>query len=289
MYVPRRAGAASFAALLDAVAAVDPEMRVRFTSPHPKDFSDDVLAVVAARPNVCKQLHMPAQSGSDAVLARMRRGYGRAAYDALVARVRARIPGVALRWGQGGVGVVCRREGRLCKRQVLVTAALLGCVSLPPSPLARPSPITSPPPIIPSHPTLLRPSPSMHRPPPHRHRSTDMIAGFCGESEADHAASLDLLDAHAYDQAFLFAYSMRGKTHAARHYEVTCAALLLLLRRRRRAARDGLPPLLYGPTAALRSLLLWLLTVSPPLCAVAGAVLRAVLLPYCCRTTCPKR
>ena len=63
VYKPRRDGAVRFAELLDAVADVDPEMRVRFTSPHPKDFPDEVLRVIAARPNVAKQLHMPAQSG----------------------------------------------------------------------------------------------------------------------------------------------------------------------------------------------------------------------------------
>ena len=52
--------------------------------------------VIAQRPNVCKQLHMPAQSGSSAMLARMKRGYTRDAYDALVTRIRERIPGVAL-------------------------------------------------------------------------------------------------------------------------------------------------------------------------------------------------
>lgn len=144
VYRPRRDGAVSFAELLDRVAAVDPEIRIRFTSPHPKDFSDEVLAVIASRPNVCKQLHMPAQSGSTAVLQRMRRGYTREAYDALVDHVRASIPGVAL--------------------------------------------------------------------------STDMIAGFCGETEADHAASVDLLQSVRYESAFLFAYSERDRTHAARHH-----------------------------------------------------------------------
>lgn len=173
MYKPRRDGAASFAELLDAVACVDPEMRVRFTSPHPKDFSDDVLRVrngpcgcqwcgvpvtsrcgwvcqcgcqwglpagvlpaplvgaagkfstdalrrlpalalpkqvIAAHPNICKQLHMPAQSGSTAVLERMRRGYTREAYDELVAHVREALPEVALRWAGAGMG--CGKQGR---------------------------------------------------------------------------------------------------------------------------------------------------------------------------------
>ncbi|GAB4822700.1 hypothetical protein N2152v2_009746 [Parachlorella kessleri] len=145
VYKPRRDGTVSFAELLDRVAAADPEMRVRFTSPHPKDFSDEVLQVIASRPNVCKQLHMPAQSGSSAVLERMRRGYSREAYDALVAHVREAIPAVAL--------------------------------------------------------------------------STDIISGFCGESEEDHAATLDLMRRTGFDQAFMFAYSDREKTYAAKHLQ----------------------------------------------------------------------
>jgi len=143
VYRPRREGAISFAELLDRVASVDPEIRLRFTSPHPKDFSDEVLDVISSRANVCNQLHMPAQSGSSAVLDKMRRGYSREAYVDLVNHVRGRLPGVAL--------------------------------------------------------------------------STDMIAGFCGETEEDHAASVDLLKSVMYDQAFLFAYSERDRTHAARH------------------------------------------------------------------------
>ncbi|CAG9463484.1 unnamed protein product [Pedinophyceae sp. YPF-701] len=145
VYKPRRDGATTFAQLLDLVAQVDPEMRVRFTSPHPKDFSDDVLSVIASRANVCKLLHMPAQSGSSRMLERMKRGHSREAYDDLVAHARAAIPGVAL--------------------------------------------------------------------------STDIIVGFCGETAADHADTMDLLRTHRYDQGYLFAYSRRDKTHAARHYE----------------------------------------------------------------------
>ena len=152
VYRPRREGAVQFAGLLDAVASVDSEMRVRFTSPHPKDFSDEVLQVgqldaghrslcaafeskrgdsscvpgrlpmsftvwgvgihlrrlgqalpafklpfvqvIAERSNIAKNLHMPIQSGSSAVLARMRRGYTREAYDALIDRVRGYLPQV---------------------------------------------------------------------------------------------------------------------------------------------------------------------------------------------------
>ncbi|KAK9823298.1 hypothetical protein WJX72_001730 [[Myrmecia] bisecta] len=145
VYKPKREGAVQFAELLDAVADIDPEMRIRFTSPHPKDFSDEVLQVIASRHNVCKQLHMPAQSGSSSMLERMRRGYSREAYDALVAHVREVITQVAL--------------------------------------------------------------------------STDIIAGFCGETDEEHQATVDLLSTVGFEQAFLFAYSEREKTQAARHLQ----------------------------------------------------------------------
>ena len=144
VYRPHRDGSVTFAHLLDTVAQIDPEMRIRFTSPHPKDFSDDVLDVLQSRHNVCSQLHMPAQSGSTTVLDRMKRGYTRQAYNDLVARVRACVPGVAL--------------------------------------------------------------------------STDMIAGFCHETEEEHAESVDLLQRTRFDSAFLFAYSKREPTHAAKKY-----------------------------------------------------------------------
>jgi len=145
VYKPRRAGAVPFAELFHRVSEVDPEMRVRFTSPHPKDFSDDVLDVIRERPNVTSWIHMPAQSGSTTVLERMRRGYTREAYDALVERIQGRIPFASI--------------------------------------------------------------------------STDMIVGFCGETEEEHQASLNLLARVGYSQAFMFAYSKRDKTYAARHYE----------------------------------------------------------------------
>lgn len=96
VYRPQRGGALGFAGLLEAAARVHPELRLRFTSPHPKDFNDEVLHVIAAYPNVCKQLHMPAQSGNSSVLDRMKRGYTREAYDALVDRVQHILPGAAL-------------------------------------------------------------------------------------------------------------------------------------------------------------------------------------------------
>lgn len=78
----------SFGELLERVSAVDPDMRIRFQAPHPKDFPDDVLRLIGASPNICSALHMPAQHGSSAVLARMHRGYTREAYLALVGRAR---------------------------------------------------------------------------------------------------------------------------------------------------------------------------------------------------------
>lgn len=119
-------------------------MRIRFTSPHPKDFGDDCLAVIASHSNICKHLHMPAQSGSSRMLSLMRRGYDRKSYDALLERAQAIIPGVTF--------------------------------------------------------------------------STDIIVGFCGETEEDHQHTLDLLRRHRYPIGFIFAYSDRERTHAARHY-----------------------------------------------------------------------
>ncbi|WP_300154416.1 tRNA (N6-isopentenyl adenosine(37)-C2)-methylthiotransferase MiaB [Solidesulfovibrio sp.] len=86
----------SFAALLDAVAAVPGIGRIRFTTSHPKDLSDDVIARFAALPELCPALHLPVQSGSDAVLARMGRGYDRAAYIRLVEKLRQARPDIAL-------------------------------------------------------------------------------------------------------------------------------------------------------------------------------------------------
>ena len=141
----RREGTVQFAALLDRVAAIDPEMRIRFTSPHPKDFPDEVLDVIARRPNVCNCLHMPAQSGSTAMLERMARGYSREAYLSLIDRVKEIIPGCAI--------------------------------------------------------------------------TTDIIAGFCHETEEEHADTVSLMTRVGYEQAFMFAYSEREGTSAARNLE----------------------------------------------------------------------
>ncbi|KAM8704082.1 hypothetical protein ACLKA7_008657 [Drosophila subpalustris] len=95
VYKPKTGGL-PFSVLLQSVAEAVPEMRIRFTSPHPKDFSDEVLHIIRDYPNVCKQLHLPAQSGNTAVLSRMRRGYTREAYLELVTHIRRILPDVGL-------------------------------------------------------------------------------------------------------------------------------------------------------------------------------------------------
>ena len=136
---------ARFSDLLQSVADISPDLRVRFTSPHPKDFPIDVLTAVANRPNICSSLHLPVQSGSNTVLARMRRGYTREAYLDLVRSARSLIPNLTI--------------------------------------------------------------------------STDIITGFCGETEEEHMDTLRLMEEVKYDQAFMFAYSLRDKTHATRTME----------------------------------------------------------------------
>ena len=132
----------TFAQLLRAVATTDGIERVRFTSPYPVDFTDDVIAALAEEPKLCKYVHLPVQSGSDDVLARMRRGYTVAEYHAIVARLRAAMPHIAL--------------------------------------------------------------------------STDILSGFSGETDADHAATLQLMRDVRFDSAFMFAYSERDLTFAAK-------------------------------------------------------------------------
>jgi tRNA-2-methylthio-N6-dimethylallyladenosine synthase len=86
----------AFAALLRACGEIDGLERIRFTSPHPRDFTDDVVAAMAETPAVCHQLHMPLQSGSDDVLRRMRRSYRRDRYLGILDRVRAAMPDAAI-------------------------------------------------------------------------------------------------------------------------------------------------------------------------------------------------
>jgi len=132
----------TFADLLRAVARVDGIARVRFTSPYPVDFTDDVIAALAEEPRLCKYVHLPVQSGSDAVLGRMRRGYTVAGYRAIVGALRRAMPDIAL--------------------------------------------------------------------------STDVLTGFSGETEDDHQATLALMRELGFDSAFMFAYSERDLTFAAK-------------------------------------------------------------------------
>ncbi len=132
----------TFAQLLRSVARIDGLERIRFTSPYPVDFTDEVVAAIAEEPKVCKYVHLPVQSGSDVVLERMRRGYTVADYHAIVRRLRAAMPDIAL--------------------------------------------------------------------------STDILTGFCGETDADHAQTLELMREVRFDSAFMFAYSERDLTFAAK-------------------------------------------------------------------------
>jgi len=135
----------SFADLMYKASQVDPEMRFRFSSPHPKDFPVELLEIIAEQPNLCNYIHIPAQSGNDNVLERMRRPYTRDEYLQLVEKMRDIIPGVTL--------------------------------------------------------------------------STDIITGFCGETEEEHQDTLSLMAEVKYDLAYMFAYSERGRTLAQRKYE----------------------------------------------------------------------
>jgi len=83
IYKPK-VGGIRFADLLHGVSEIDPEMRIRFTSPHPKDFPDEVISLIKERHNICRQIHLPAQCGSTRVLNVMRRGYSRETYIKLV-------------------------------------------------------------------------------------------------------------------------------------------------------------------------------------------------------------
>ena len=134
----------NFAALLRMVAEIDPSLRVRFSTSHPKDISDEVIETMAAYPNICKHIHLPVQSGSTRLLEKMRRKYSREWYLERVAKIRSIIPDCGL--------------------------------------------------------------------------TTDVIAGFCSETEEDHRDTLSLMDQVGFDWAFMFAYSERPGTLAARNY-----------------------------------------------------------------------
>ena len=142
MFKLRDGAGPRFAELMDMVSDAAPEVRFRFTSPHPKDFPDTLLDVIASKPNVCKQIHIPAQSGNTDMLFRMRRNHTRESYLDLIDHIRDKIPNVAL--------------------------------------------------------------------------SSDFICGFCDETDEEFTDTLSLIDTVKYDLAFLFAYSMRERTHAHR-------------------------------------------------------------------------
>lgn len=95
VYKAKRYGA-KFVDLLEKISHIAIDTRFRFTSPHPKDFPDPLLNLIKSRDNICKQIHIPAQSGSSAVLERMRRGYTRDVYIELIHRIREIIPNVTL-------------------------------------------------------------------------------------------------------------------------------------------------------------------------------------------------
>ncbi|MCD8186984.1 MAG: tRNA (N6-isopentenyl adenosine(37)-C2)-methylthiotransferase MiaB [Rikenellaceae bacterium] len=138
------AGTIGFPQLLDRVARVDPLLRVRFSTSHPKDLSDEVLQVMSRHPNLCRAIHLPAQSGSSRILELMNRKYTRAWYLDRIAAIKRYLPDCAL--------------------------------------------------------------------------STDLIAGFCTETEEDHAETLSLMREVGYEFAFMFNYSERPHTKAARVY-----------------------------------------------------------------------
>ncbi|CAH8672758.1 unnamed protein product [Schistosoma rodhaini] len=95
VYKPK-VGGLRFFDLLDQVSRISPELRIRFTSPHPKDFPKEVLQLICERKNICSNIHLPAQSGSSVVLENMRRGYTRQAYMELVNTIHEIVPNVSL-------------------------------------------------------------------------------------------------------------------------------------------------------------------------------------------------
>ena len=137
-------GNVSFAQLLEAVAKISPELRVRFSTSHPKDISDEVIYTMAMYENICKHIHLPVQSGSSIMLEKMRRKYNREWYLERVKKIRSVIPDCGL--------------------------------------------------------------------------TTDVIAGFCGETEQDHKDTLTLMEEVVFDSAVMFAYSERPGTLASRKY-----------------------------------------------------------------------
>lgn len=138
-----RADDVDFPTLLRMVAEISPLLRVRFATSHPKDMSDKLLEVMASMPNICKAIHLPAQSGSTVMLEKMNRKYTREWYLDRIAAIRRYMPDCAI--------------------------------------------------------------------------TTDIIAGFSGETEEDHKQTLSLMEHVGYEFAFMFKYSERPGTFAHRH------------------------------------------------------------------------
>ena len=138
----------TFGKLLEKVALVSPELRVRFSTSHPKDITDEVLFTMAKYENICNYIHLPLQSGSTRVLQLMNRTYTREWYIAKVKRIREIIPDCGI--------------------------------------------------------------------------SSDIIAGFCTETDEDHAATLSMMQSSAYDMSYMFFYSERPGTLAARSIPAAC-------------------------------------------------------------------
>lgn len=135
----------NFSRLLEMVALVSPSLRVRFSTSHPKDMSDDVFEVMSRYDNICKYIHLPVQSGSSTCLERMNRTYDRAWYIDRIDTIKRYIPECSI--------------------------------------------------------------------------SSDIIAGFCGETEEEHQETLSLMDYVKYDMNYMFFYSERPGTLAAKKYE----------------------------------------------------------------------
>jgi len=138
-----RADDVDFPELMSRVASVSPLLRVRFATSHPKDMSDRLLEVMASMPNICRSIHLPAQSGATSMLERMNRKYSREWYLGRIAAIRRYMPDCGI--------------------------------------------------------------------------TTDLIAGFSGETEEEHARTLSLMREVGYDFAFMFKYSERPGTFAQRH------------------------------------------------------------------------
>ena len=134
----------TFAQLMERVAQLSPQLRVRFATSHPKDISDELIHTIAKYPNICKYIHLPVQAGSTSMLQRMNRVYTREQYLERIATIKRVIPDCAI--------------------------------------------------------------------------ATDIIAGFCGETEEEHQATLSLMREVGYAYAYMFRYSVRDNTYAATHY-----------------------------------------------------------------------